>query len=97
LNEEFIQKIQNAEDTDKLLKIWEEMKNHAFLSYKIDPKKFDENVKEFKDLSFRNQKKFLIECLDKNELYVTYSEIEDQQYNLKKDDITLNKFFYGEL
>lgn len=97
LNEEFIWKIQKAKDTKELLAIWEEMKEHAFLSYKIDPKKFDENAEEFKDLSLGDQKKFLIECLDKNALYVNYSEIEDKQYNVSKEDIGLNNKFYGRL
>jgi len=90
-NERFIQKIQNAKDTKELLKIWEEMKEHAFLSYKVDPKGIDKNAEDFEDLSFENQKNFLIECLDKNDLYVNYSEIEDKQYNVSKEDIELNK------
>ena len=97
LNGEFIQKIREAKDTKELLKIWEEMKTHAFLSYKINPKDVDENAEEFKDLSLEDQKKFLIECLDKNALYVNYSEIEDKQYNVSKEDIELNNKFYGRL
>lgn len=97
LNEEFIQKIREAKDTKELLKIWEEMKTHAFLSYKINPKDVDENAEEFKDLSLENQKKFLIECLDKNALYVNYSEIEDKQYNVSDEDIEPNNKFYGRL
>ncbi|ODS39318.1 MAG: hypothetical protein A7315_11245 [Candidatus Altiarchaeales archaeon WOR_SM1_79] len=97
LNEEFIQKIKKASDTTELLKIWEDMKTHAFLSYKIDPKDVDENAEEFNDLSLEDQKKFLIECLDKNNLYVNYSEIEDKQYNVSVGDIEVNNKFYGKL
>jgi len=97
LNEEFNQKIKKAEDTKELLKIWKEMKTHAFLSYKIYPKDVDENAEEFKDLSLEDQKKFLIECLDKNALYVNYSEIEDRQYKVSKEEIELNNKFYGKL
>ena len=97
LNEEFIQKIKKAKDTKELLKIWQEMKQHAFLSYRVDPKLFDENVEEFKRLSPEEQKKLLIECLDANNLYVNYSEIEDEQYKISKEDIELNKEFYSGL
>jgi len=97
LNEEFIEKIKKAKDTKELFKVWEDMKERAFLSYEIDPKDIDNNVEEFKDLSLDNQKKFLIECLDKNNLYVNFSEIEDKQYNVSKEDIELNKKFYGRL
>lgn len=95
LNEKFIQKIQEAKNTEELLKIWDEMKEHAFLSYKIEPKDIDENIEEFKDLSFEDQKRFLIEILDKNDLYVNYSEIEDNQYKISEEDKKLNKKFYG--
>jgi len=95
LNEKLIQDIKNAKDTKELFAIWEEMKNHAFLSYKIDPKDIDANINDFKDLSFNGQKRFLIECLDKNDLYVNYSEIEDKQYNISKEDGELNRKFYS--
>lgn len=93
-NERFIRKIQEAKDTEDLLKIWEEMKEHAFLSYKIEPKDIDGNIEEFKDLSFEDKKRFLIKILDKNDLYVNYSEIEDKQYEVSTEDIELNKKFY---
>ena len=94
LNEEFVRKIKKAKDTRDLLKIWEEMKQHAFLSYRVDPKLFDENIEEFKKLSAEEQKKLLIECLDANNLYVNYSEMEDKQYGISREDIELNKKFY---
>ena len=49
---------------------------------KVNPNKIDENVEEFKDLSLEDMKKFLLEILDKNHLYVNYSEINDKQYRL---------------
>lgn len=52
------------------------------------------NAKDFADLSVADQKKFLIECLDKNQLYVNLSEIEDKEYGVSKEDIKLNKEFY---
>jgi len=73
------------------------MKKHAFLSYRIDEKLFDENIEEFKALSLEEQKELLVECLDANNLYVNFSEIEDVQYNISKEDIELNKKFYGGL
>lgn len=70
------------------------MKEKAFLSYKVDVKQFDENVAEFERLSLENQKKFLVECLDKNQLYVNYSEIDDEEYAVSEEDEKLNKEFY---
>jgi len=95
LNEKFVQKITKAKDTKEILKLWENMKEHAFLSYRVDPKLYDENIEEFKKLSAEEQKKLLIKCLDANNLYVNFSEIEDKQYKISKEDIELNKKFYG--
>jgi len=95
LNERFVQKILDAKDTKELLKIWEEMKEHAFLSYRVEPEDIDANVKEFKDLPFEKQKRFLIEILDKNELYVNYSEIDDVLYNVDEITKKLNHDFYS--
>ena len=54
------------------------MKEKAFWSYKVDITTVDENTKDFADLSIEDQKRFLLECLDKNHLYVNYSESEDK-------------------
>jgi len=97
LNEEFVHKIRNAKDSKKLLKIWEEMKKHAFLSYRVDEKLFDENIEDFKELSAEQQKKLLVECLDANNLYVNYSEMQDSQYDVSKEDKKINERFYGGL
>ena len=94
-NEEWVEKIEKAKTNKELLKIWEEMEKTAFLSYKVEPKTIGANANEFTDLSIDNQKKFLIECLDKNQLYVNYSEIEDREYEVSKEDKDLNNQFYG--
>jgi len=95
LNEEFIQRVEIAENPEEHLKIWQEMKEHAFLSYKIEPKDIDKNIYDFKDLSFEDQKRFLIELLEKNELYVNYSEIEDVFYGVDRITRKLNHDLYS--
>ena len=94
LNEAFVEKIRDAETTEELLNIWEEMKHNGFLSYRIDPRLFDENIEEFKTLDLEEQKKLLLEMLEYNGLYVNYSEIEDAIYNVSEEDKKLNKDFY---
>ena len=74
--------------------LWETMKEKAFLSYKVDVKTIDEHAKDFEDLSIENQKRFLLECLDKNHLYVNYSEIDDEEYQISDEDKKINKVFY---
>lgn len=94
LNEAFVERIRDAETTEELLSIWKEMKHNGFLSYRVDPKLFDENTVEFKDLSLEEQKKLLLEMLDYNDLYINYSEIDDAIYNVSGEEKKLNKEFY---
>ena len=42
------------------------------------------------------QKQLLAELLDKNQLYVNLSEIEDADFGVSDDDKDLNEKFYGE-
>jgi len=93
-NENFVDEIKKAKSGKELQKLWETMKEKAHLSYKVDIAAFDKNVKDFTDLSLENQKRFLLECLDKNHLYVNYSEIDDEEYGVSAEDKKLNKEFY---
>jgi len=93
-NENFVEKIQKAKAKEELKQLWKIMKEKAFLSYKVDVKAIDENAKDFEELSIENQRRFLLECLDKNHLYVNYSEIDDEEYRISEEDKKLNKEFY---
>jgi adenine-specific DNA-methyltransferase len=95
-NEAYISKIKKAKTSKELIAIWEEMQSKSFISYKVDMKAINENIVEFKDLSLEDQKRFLIEVLDKNQLYVNYSEIDDKEYGVSETDKKLNRQFYGE-
>lgn len=94
-NEEAIEKIQDAKDTKSLLKLWGEMVEHYFLNYNVEIHKFNKNKADFEKLSLAEQKKLLCEMLNKNQLYVNLSEIDDKQFNISKEDKELNSKFYG--
>ena len=92
---EAIDKIQEAKDTKILLKIWKEMCEKYFLNYDVDIKKFNDSKINFEKLSIHEQKILLLEMLNKNQLYVNLSEIDDSQFKVSKEDKELNKKFYG--
>jgi len=94
-NEQFVEKIQKAKNIKELLKIWEEMKEKSFLDYNVDIEKFDETIDEFKKLPFVRQKHILFEILNKNQLYVNLSEINDKDFKVGVDDKKMNKEFYS--
>jgi len=94
-NQLYIDKIQGAESKEELIAIWGEMEESAFLSYQFDKKAFNERLEAFKTAPIEQMKQFLVEILDKNQLYVNYSEIEDETYKVSSEDIALNKQFYA--
>jgi adenine-specific DNA-methyltransferase len=96
-NAEYIGQIQKTKKTKDLHVIWKGMQEQAFISYKVDPRTINENISDFEELSLDEQKRLLIEILDKNQLYVNYSEIDDSTYNISEDDKMLNRKFYMEV
>ena len=70
------------------------MDEKASISYLFDKSIFNKRLDAFKTASLDEMKKYLIEILDKNQLYVNYSEIEDSSYNVSESDIKLNHLFY---
>ncbi len=95
-NQEAIDKIQDAKTTDQLVGIWNEMCDRFFLNYDVDIKKFNQHLADFKQLKIKEQKRKLVELLDKNQLYVNLTEIDDSQFNVSEEVKELNKKFYRE-
>jgi len=93
-NQTFIEQIEEAQSSEQLLAIWEEMKLHSFLNYNVDIKKQDEAIDDFKQLSIETQKQHLCEILNKNQLYVNLSSIDDKDYQVSEKDKRLTLDFY---
>lgn len=96
-NANIIDKIEKADTTETLISIWQEIEKTDFISYKIKPETINKNIGEFEALSLEEQKQFLISVLDKNQLYVNYSDIDDEDYQVSETEKKLNKQFYGEV
>jgi adenine-specific DNA-methyltransferase len=93
-NETFIDEIESANNTEALLQIWELMKEKSFLNYNVDIKKQDEHLEEFKALSLAEQKRHLSEILDKNQLYVNLSSLEDEDFACSEEEKRVTRDFY---
>ena len=83
-----------ASTTEALKAIWTQMKETGYLNYKIDITSIDSNATDFEALCIEDQKRFLIECLDKNLLYVPFSDIDSEEYAISDEDKRLTKEFY---
>ena len=93
-NQTFIEQIEEAKDTETLLQIWEKMKERSFLNYNVDLKKQEEHIEEFKQLSIEEQKQHLVEILDKNQLYVNLSSLNDKDFECTDEEKHVTKDFY---
>jgi adenine-specific DNA-methyltransferase len=94
-NQQLVDEIMAANEPLKLLEVWTLLQEKGFLSYKISPKLINEHAEDFNDLSLDDQKRFLIECLDKNMLYIPYSDIDDEGFTLSENDKQLTRQFYA--
>ena len=93
-NQQFVDDIEQASSSEELATIWEKMQETGFLSWKVNPKEIDANAEDFTTLAIEDQKRFLIECLDKNLLYVPYSEIDNADFAISENDKKINNQFY---
>jgi adenine-specific DNA-methyltransferase len=76
------------------LEIWGLMKEKSFLNYNVDIQKQEAHLEEFKALSFEEQKQHLCELLDKNQLYVNRSNLEDELFNCSEEEKKVTNDFY---
>ena len=93
-NQNFIEQVESAKDTKTVLKIWEEMKTKSFLNYNVDLQKQEAHIEEFKALTLEEQKQHLVELLDKNQLYVNLSSLNDKDFIVSSDEKKVTEDFY---
>lgn len=95
-NQNFVDEIEAAKDDKTLDDICGRMVKSGFISYKVNPKDIDEAAADYAELSMADKKKFLMELLDKNLLYVNYCDIDDEEFNISERDKNFTRSFYGE-
>ena len=101
-NQIFMDKIQAAQSAKELVTLWRDIAENSFLNWYVNPEIPEDAVSDFIEIGqsengLEKQKKLLMELLDKNQLYVNLSEIEDEDFGVSEEDRGLNKQFYGEL
>ena len=99
-NETFMDKIQEAKTSKELEKLWKDIAENSFLNWYVNPEIPAEAVRDFREIGkgengLDKQKKQLAELLNKNQLYVNLSEIDDVDFKVSEADKKLNKLFYG--
>lgn len=91
--EDFKNSVIESQSTGELIELFNLAKKSSFLSCRVEPKKLKE--REFLELSFAEQKQLLLEIIDQNNLYINFSDIDDDTYGISEYEKKLNKEFYG--
>ena len=96
-NQAYMNKIQSAQSSEALVALWQDIAENAFLNWYVNPEMPEAAVNDFIAIDdVEKQRHCLAELLDKNQLYVNLSEIEDADFEVSAEDKALNKVFYGE-
>lgn len=93
-NQLYVEKIMNASNKEQLSSIFDKIKEKGFLNYRVNLEEFNINDNEFDELTFEQQKYILIDFLDQNQLYVNYSDIDDEQFAISQADRAFMESFY---
>ena len=96
-NQTFISRIASATTTKELLAIKEDILAKADLDYRLDTEMVNQSPKEFSALSQEYQKQILLDFLEINQLYVPYTERDDNtRFACTNEEKRISEMFYGE-
>lgn len=89
----FRKRVEAAKNDAEYLDLLKEATSSSFLSYRVDPKKLNED--EFRKLSAAEKRRLLLELIDSNTLYVNYEDINDPSFKVSEKDKKINASFYN--
>ena len=96
LNQALVEEIETATDDETLSAIYDKMIQSGFISYKVNPADIAAAADEYAALSLDEKKRFLMEILDKNLLYVNYCDMDDEEFGISDADKAFTRSFYRE-
>ena len=77
------------------MQIWREMAKESFLNWYVNAEMPEEAIDDFIAIGdVKKQQSLLMALLDKNQLYVNLSEMEDADFQVTDEDKVLNREFY---
>lgn len=97
LNQTFVDEIETARDDAELAAIYNRIMKSGFISYKVNPAEIDAAADDYAALSLADKKRFLMEILDKNLLYVNYCDMDDEDFGISDEDKAFTRSFYGDV
>ena len=94
-NQAYMDKIQVAQSSEELVALWQDIAENSFLNWYVNEEMPQDAISDFTAIGdLEAQKNLLVKLLDKNQLYVNLSEIEDVDFEVSEGDKVLNRKFY---
>ena len=97
LNQRFVDEIEDSADDYTISDLYRQIVDTGFISSKVNPKDIDAVAEDFEALSLADKKRFLMELLDKNLLYVNLCDLDDEEFAISDTDKAFTKSFYREV
>ena len=97
LNQSFVDEIETADSGEAIADLYRRIVDTGFISSKINPKDIDAAADDFAALNLEDKKRFLMELLDKNLLYVNLCDLDDEEFAISDTDKAFTKSFYREV
>jgi adenine-specific DNA-methyltransferase len=94
-NQFFIDELEQITTDKEIAELLEKILKTGFISSKINPKDIDPNAADFIELSLEDKKRFIMELLDMNMLYVNLCDLDDEEYAVNEIDKAFTRSFYG--
>lgn len=92
INTHFFKIFNSVKNIDDLFKLYNDILNSNSVSYKVDVLLSSE---EFKNLDLSEAKKIVLDIIDFNSWYVSYSEMYNEDYLINNNDKLLSDKFYN--
>jgi len=97
LNQTMVEEIEAATDDTTLSELQGKLMKSGFISYKVNPADIDAAANDYAALSMEDKKRFLMDLLDKNLLYVNYCDMDDAEFSISEQDKAFTRSFYKEV
>lgn len=94
-NQSLIFELEQAKDSDSIKAILDKATQNGKIISSVLPSDLKRTEEEFQSLSLNEQKKAVLELLDKNKLYINLSDVDDEDANVSEADKAFTKSFYG--
>lgn len=94
-SETLMEQLQSAQDSDSILAILDKATEKGLLRPSVLPNDLKKTREEFVEFSLDEQRRLVMEVLDKNKLYVNLCDMEDANMGLSESSKAFTRSFYN--